>query len=184
MNRRVSIAGMALLFLGAPLVLIGGDGPAGTPPVEAGETRVEAGEMPAPSVPPREPAPRREVYPISDGVLLVYTASDEAAIARVRCAAAAGCDATCCHGNLVGSGDVAPAGGLLPASSAARGMECVSSVPTRAGVRKEVVETPNGAIVLITAENRRDVLALHAWVRERNEGDPAAHRGERGPQGG
>lgn len=117
----------------------------------------------------------RTIHPISDGVLIVYSAGTEEGIAQVRRSAAEGCSAHCPH--HVETGGVHA--GCPKAQAAAKEAEahhaaCKNRAPKLAGLKKEVIETADGAIVMITTTRPKDVEALHAWAREASKGDPTS----------
>jgi len=119
----------------------------------------------------------RAVHPISNGVVLVYTADSDAGIAQVRHAAAVGCGASCSHG--FASLDKAEHTGCsvtkkaLYAKAERAHSGCKSKAPSVADVNREVIQTPNGAIVVLTTEKPAGIEALHAWASEQGADKPS-----------
>jgi hypothetical protein len=108
----------------------------------------------------------RQVYPLENGVMLVYSGSCNSSIAQARYAANKGCRASCPR-------VAAESAGKSYSCSHHAGDEpqgpCPSKLPEMAGVQKQVVETANGAIVIITTERQKNLEALHEWAGKMNE---------------
>jgi len=115
----------------------------------------------------------RTIHPISDGVLIVYSAKTEEGISQVRLSAAEGCSAHCPHhGETSGKHAGCPKAAAAAEAAEAHHADCKNRAPKLAGLRKEVLETADGAIVMITTPRSKDVKTLHAWARQATKEDP------------
>jgi hypothetical protein len=119
----------------------------------------------------------RAVHQISNGVLLVYTANDDTGVEQVRNAATIGCGTSCSHGyaNVAKAGHTGCSATKKALYAEAEKVHsgCKSMAPSMAGVTREVIHTPNGAIVVLTTEKRSTLQALHTWADEQDAGKPS-----------